>query len=104
MTCRHIDVPATPTMLRIAPQLGVLAILDEALTTTVCTLVAQHPTLGAASANEASSHQQSAARRLYDCLARCTHVLADYRLAVAEMVATLDEASVRQDAPDDIPF
>ena len=102
MTCRHLDVPATPTMLRIAPQLGVLAVLDEVLITTVCTLVAQHPSLGAARAND-SPPDESPARRLYDCLAHCSHVLADYRLAVAEMVTTLDEASISPGGHD-IPF
>ena len=97
MTCRHLDAPATPMTLRIAPQLAVLAVLDEALTTAVCALIAEHPEL-AASPQPAAAVTHSSAGKLHDALAHCSHALADYRLAVAEMIAQLDES------PGDIPF
>ena len=100
MSCRHVDAPATPTMLRIAPELGALAILDEALATTMCMLVAQHPELGAERDPQAPPNETEA-RRLYHGLAYASHLLEGYRLAIAQMLAVLDEASI---PPDDIPF
>ena len=89
MTCRHLDLPATPTILRLAPQLAVLAVLDEALTSSVSALFAQHPEL-AHLPDKGSSSELSHARRLYDSLARTSHLLADYRLAIAAMLDDLD--------------
>jgi hypothetical protein len=88
-------------MLRIAPQLAVLAVLDETLTTAACALIAQHPSLAETSVLDAVT-ADSVARKLRDSLRHCSHVLADYRLEVSSMIATLDEASRMQ--PDDIPF
>ena len=97
MTCRHLDAPATPMTLRIAPQLAVLAVLDEALISGICALVAEHPDL-AASLPHTAAVADTPAGKLHEALARCSLVLADYRLAIAEMIALLDEA------PGDIPF
>jgi hypothetical protein len=104
MTCRHLDAPATPVLLRIAPQLGVLAILDEALTTSLCMLVAQHPGLGATSLTDSLSTEAATARRLYEGLIHLSHLLDEYRVAVAQMVADLDEASLPATDTYDIPF
>ncbi len=98
MACRHLDAPATPTTLRLAPQLAVLAVLDEALTTAACALLAQHPELAPAPDNN-STTEPSDARRLYDCLAAVSHVLADYRLAIAAKIADRDAAT--SEAPTD---
>lgn len=91
MSCRHVDVPITPKMLRLAPQLGVLAIVDEALMMGVCALIAAHPHLVAVASDRAPD--DSTARRLHDCLVHASHMLADYRLAVAAMLDDLEEAS-----------
>jgi len=102
MTCRHVDAPATPTMLRLAPQLAVLAVLDEALSSAISALIAQHPEL-AAMINEERVADPSEAWRLYDSLAHCSHLLADYRLAVATVIADLDALSTPPHEAD-IPF
>jgi hypothetical protein len=88
-------------MLRLVPQLAVLAVLDEALSTSVCVLLAQHPEL-APTPDESSITEPSDARRLYDCLVHTSHVLADYRLAIAAMIADLDTASIPPPADFDL--
>jgi hypothetical protein len=97
-----MDAPASPKTLRLAPQLGVLAVLDEALLVACCALVATHPRLAAVQA-DSDPPDESAARRLHDCLRHCSHVLADYRIAVADMLGDLDDASFPAD-PDSISF
>jgi len=93
MNCRHVDAPTTPLMLRLAPELGVLSILDEAMSTAVYALLAAHPHL-ATVATGSTAPDESAARRLHDCLVHASHVLADYRWAVAEIVHDLEDASI----------
>lgn len=95
--CRHVGAPASPRTLRLAPQLGVLAVLDEALLVACYTLLAEHPRLAAVQADSAPP-DESAARRLHDCLRHCSHVLDDYRQSVAEMLDDLDEASFPPDS------
>lgn len=99
MTCRHLDAPATPTMLRLAPQLAVLAVLDEALTSSVAALLAQHPEL-VATVDRQGHAIPSDARRLWDALAHSSQVLADYRLSIAAMTADLDTACLPPHDPD----
>jgi len=102
MSCRHLDAPATPTMLRLAPQLAVLAVLDEALSTSVAALLAHHPELLAMN-DPSCVAKASDARRLWDALARSSHLLADYRLSIAAMIADLDTTSLPPHDVD-IPF
>lgn len=102
ISCRHLHEPATPTSLRLAPQLAVLAVLDEALLSAACMLIAQHPHLVVARSALNSVPYHFTARRLHDCLAHCSYVLADYRTAVATTIADLAEPSIA--AQDDIPF
>ncbi len=101
--CRHQDAPATPATLRLAPQLGVLAVLDETITIAVYALLAEHPKLASQRPIGTLPPDHSPESQLLRCLQRASHLLADYRAAVAQLIADLDDTSVSQNARDD-PF
>lgn len=76
-----------------APQLGVLSVLDEALTIAIYALIAEHPRLVNQLPIGAEPPDHSPERRLLGCLYHCSHMLAEYRLSVAQV---LDQCEVDQ--------
>lgn len=97
----HVDhLPPRPRLLppslRLAPELAVLAVLDDALRTALVALVAAHPTLDELSPHKAPPTLRSG-RRLVRALLALRDLLDDYRTAA-------DNLAVDMMPDDDIPF
>ena len=97
MTRAAPDFPLLPYDLSRAPELGSLALLEEALHISVLSLVAEHPTLQ----NEPTAQEPSSlrrARRLVGAVGTFRQALSRYRDAVYRALAPVPPS------PDDLLF
>ena len=97
MKVPHPDAPLTPVTLMLAPELAVLALLDEIVPIATYALHAAHPQLGDLNPLEPYPPDTKAARRLINCLHRCRWANSRYRHAALEKIPD-------QSDDNDIPF
>ncbi|RLB59442.1 MAG: hypothetical protein DRI90_15390 [Deltaproteobacteria bacterium] len=93
----HPDAPVNPTTIMLAPELAVLALLDEVITIATYAIFAAHPRLGDPEPVEPAPPAALAAGQLIDRLRDCR--VANYLYRYKTLHKLVDS-----NRGDDIPF